>query len=145
MAKQDLLNAYAEIAPLYWEFEMVQGRERCYCGIPVLEKAIIKHGKAANPVARELLRSFDYRHRCSGLTILIKVNGPRAIREVLIRHLGDSEDAIRWKCWYTLREIDVLELESMPYRTDYNDYIAEWKALQTKCAAKLKAGDTPGN
>ncbi|MCD4825299.1 MAG: hypothetical protein K8S55_11905 [Phycisphaerae bacterium] len=142
MAKQDLLDAYAENAYADWEIELVQGEEPGYIGIPALEKAVIKHGKAANPVARELLRSFDYRHRCSGLTILIEVNGPRAIREVLIRHLSDSNNAIRWHCWHELREIDVLELVSMPYRKGYDDYIAEWKALKTKCAAKSEAGDT---
>ena len=133
MARNDLLKAHAETVYADWHLIRVQGEEVGYHTISVLEEAVIRHGKAANPIAMELLQSFDYRHRCSGLTILIRVNGSKAIEDVLIDHLDDPFGPIRWECWHQLRETGLLELESMPHN---RDPLAEWKALKKKSLEK---------
>ncbi len=133
VAKRNLLAAYAQNGEADWRLERERPEAAGFYGIPRLEDPLISHGQAAVPVAQGLLRSFDHRVRCSGLTILVAIHGVKNMQDVLIDHLDDPYEPIRWKCWHLLRDRGLVTLESMP---THEDYLSRW--LQVKRQARMR-------
>lgn len=133
--KRMLLAARAENARADFLFDLEEFPEQAYGGIPAIEKDIIATGSDARPVARELLMDFDHRLRCSGLTIMMEVGDPEEVKRILVEHLVDPYEPIRWKCWHKLEELGLVGLDSMPR---HDDSLQQWKDLRDQCLVTPK-------
>ncbi|NLW85652.1 MAG: hypothetical protein GXY38_02130 [Planctomycetes bacterium] len=126
-ASRDIVQAYGELAEAHWDLEQRQGYT-AFTGIPVLEKQLIAYGHAADTEAMKLTRNFDHRIRCSGLTVILSIRGRVGARDVLVDHLTDPHEPIRWFCWHELRALGVIDLRTMPSDIDH---LAEWRQLKS--------------
>ena len=133
-AKRNLIAAYAQNSLADWRLEREKPEYAGFYGIPQFENPLIAQGNAAVPVAKEFLRSFDHRIRCSGLTILLCIRGAKNIKSTLIDHLDDSYGPIRWECWYLLKDMKLVTLESMPKD---EDYLSGWRQVKREAQMRL--------
>lgn len=138
MAKKDILAAYSENATADWRLERSRGEDgQGYYSIPLLERALIAQGAAAEPIAEEFLESFDHRLRCTGLTVLIAVRGSKGVTSVLIDHLDDPYGPIRWHCWHALYDMGIIALETMPPK---RDCLRPWRTIKEQCIKQRPDG-----
>lgn len=125
-ASRSILAHWAELAHADWLYEMEKGQDSYY-SVQVFEDELIAHGQAADAEAMKMLRNFDHRVRCSGLTVIIGIRGLDGAKDVLVEHLTDPYEPIRWRCWHQLHDLRAVDLDSMPAR---RDFLGQWKRLK---------------
>ena len=121
-----IVRHWDELSEADWELEQEKG-QNSYYGVPVLENKLIAHGQAGETEAMKLVRNFDHRIRCSGLTVIIGIKGRDRAKDVLVQHLTDPYEPIRWRCWHELRDLGVVSIDSMPAR---QECLSQWKHLK---------------
>ncbi len=129
-AAKAIRQYWSEVETAEWvmeQQEQQEGREGAFYGVPVLEKKLIAFGQSADAEAIRLTRSFDHRVRCSGLNAIMGIRGREGAKNVLVEHLTDPYEPIRWFCWHELNELGLLDLTSMPVD---RDCLGQWKRLK---------------